>query len=177
MASFDFDQVKRYLSPNAYKDLDVFMEKLPARAGHGLIIAGAIAWGIAGMAVLYATMQINHVMGLRADILKAEALKPTVPVIVTAPVDSEQVKVFAQRLADLYPQLTIVTRGSIIDISSPKVEAYGAFREAVGHLFNGGDGWRANVENMCMGRECGTGGVPLKGSFQINKLNVEMPKG
>lgn len=177
MASFDLDQIKRFLSPNAYKDLDTFLEKLPARAGHGLIIAGAIAWGVAGMAVLYATMQINHVMSLRADILKAEALKPSVPVIVTQPVDGTQVTALAKRLADIYPQLTVVSRGNVVEISSPRVEAYGAFREAVGHLFNGGDGWRANVESMCMGRECANGGIPLKGAFPINRLNVEMPSG
>lgn len=174
--AFQLGQIQRFLSPNAYKDLDAFLEKLPSRAGHGLVIAGGIAWAVAGFAVLYAVMQANHVMGLRADILKAEALKPTVPIISRRPVEAAQVAQFTEKLNEFYPQLNLRAQGSAIDIRATRTDMYGAFREAVGHLFNGGQGWRVEVDSLCVGRECpfNTG---VQGVFTINRMRVEKPAG
>lgn len=174
---FDLALLKRYASPHAYKDLDVFIEQMPLRAGNGVIIAGIAAWVIAGLAIVYVVMQANHVMGLRADILKAEALKPTVPVISEAPVDTAELDAFGKLLGQFYPQLRILVTGNTIQISSDKTEMYGAFREAVGHTFNGGPGWRAKVDELCVGRECMINGAntALYGSFAISRLRVDKP--
>ena len=170
----DAVMLKRYLSPNAYKDLDSFIEQLPVRAGKGIIIAGVCAWIAAGLAVLYVTMQANHIMALRADILKAESLKPTVPVISKIAVDQAEIKAFATRLTELYPQIAITAQGSRIEIRGTSTDKYGAFREAVGHMFNGGKGWRVTVEQMCVGRECANN-LKLFGAFTINRLRVDKP--
>ncbi|HEY8962950.1 MAG TPA: hypothetical protein VIN59_00660 [Alphaproteobacteria bacterium] len=174
---FDLASLKRYASPHAYKDLDVFLEQLPMRAGHGVIIAGVVAWVIAGLAMVYVVMQANHVMALRADILKAEALKPTVPVISEAAVDAGEVEAFTKLLTQFYPQLNFIAAGNKIEIRSDKTEMYGAFREAAGHIFNGGVGWRAKVDDLCVGRECkiANGNTALYGAFTISRLSVVKP--
>lgn len=172
----DIVTLKRYLSPGAYKDLDVFVEQLPMRAGQGLIIAGVAAWLMAGLAITYVTMQANHIMQLRADILKAEALKPTVPVINRAAADGKSVDEFAKKLAELYKQLSVSARGNRIELRAATTDKYGAFREAVGHAFNGGPGWRLSVDEMCVGREC-EGNQGLYGTFSVFRLQVDKPTG
>jgi len=144
------------------------------RAGNSIIIAGITAWVLAGLSVMYVVMQANHVMALRADILKAEALKPTVPVIASVTVENAELDAFAKTMADLYPQLNFVANGNRIEIRSGKTDMYGAFREAVGHMFNGGQGWRVNVEELCVGREC-KNNTALFGNFSINRLRVDKP--
>lgn len=170
----DLTLIKRYASPHAYKDLDVFIEQLPMRAGHGVIIAGVVAWVLAGLAIMYVVMQANHVMSLRADILKAESLKPTVPVISKVAVEGSETQAFTTMLAEFYPQLSISGNGNRIEIRSSKTEMYGAFREAVGHIFNGGKEWRPSVEELCVGREC-KNNAALHGVFTINRLRVDKP--
>ena len=171
---FDVASIKRYVSPHAYKDLDVFIEQLPMRAGKTLLIAGLSAWVIAGLSIVYVVMQANSIMALRADILKAEALKPTVPIISKLPADAAEVADFAKKLGELYPQLTILGAGNRVEIRTFKTDMYGAFREAVGHAFNGGIGWRLDVEGLCVGREC-PNNTALYGAFTINRLRVDKP--
>ncbi|MCB1538438.1 MAG: hypothetical protein H6865_04530 [Rhodospirillales bacterium] len=173
---FDKDTIKRYLSPNAYKDLDVFLEQLPMRAGQGIIIAGVAAWLAAGCCVVYVTMQASNILHLRADILKAESLTPTVPVITKVPVPGTEVEDFTKKLSDLYPQINFVGQANRIEMRSADTAKYGAFREAVGHAFNGGRGWRLQVESLCVGREC-KNNLGLFGAFSVNRLRVDKPAG
>lgn len=141
-----------------------------------MIIAGVTAWILAALSVSYVTMQANHVMGLRADILKAEALKPTVPVITRVPVEASEVEAFSKKLADLYPQLNVRGAEDRIEMSAPSTDKYGAFREAAGHAFNGGKGWRLTIESLCVGREC-EAGMALKGAFKVYRLRVDKASG
>lgn len=175
---FKIDQTafKRYLSPHAYKDLDSFVEQMPMRAGKGILVAGVVAWVAAGLSIMYATMQANHIMTLRADILKAEALKPTVPVITKVPVGDDEVEAFTTKLGELYPQITVNGRGNSIEMRAGDTDKYGAFREAVGHAFNGGKGWRLDVDELCVGREC-KNNLGLYGVFSVNRLRVDKPGG
>lgn len=167
--------LKRLLSPHAYKDLDSFVEQLPMRAGQGIIIAGVAAWIAAGLAITYVTMQANHIMELRADILKAEALKPTVPVISKVNVPMAEIDALGKKLADLYPQVTVNASAGHIEINGVSTDKYGAFREAVGHAFNGGTGWRLSTQSLCVGRECK--GPQLQGVFNVYRLQVDKPTG
>jgi len=167
--------LKRLFSPHAYRNLDTFVEQLPLRAGQGIIIAGVAAWLAAGLAVTYVTMQANHVMALRADILKAESLKPSVPVISKIPVGEAELQPLVKRLTALYPQINISSSGNQVLIRGALTDKYGAYREAAGHVFNGGKGWRMNVESMCVGRECE--GAQLLGTFSVNRLQVDKPAG
>jgi len=168
--------IKRYTSPHAYRNLDAFVEQLPVRASYAAVAAGAASLVLACLAVTYVVIQANTIMTLRADILKAEALKPTVPVINKVAVDNAEVQNFVKKIKDFYPQLNFATSGGRIDVTSPAVDKYGAFREVVGHLFNGGKGWRVAVESMCVGREC-KNNMPIQGSFSIHRLRVDKPAG
>ncbi|MBU6236071.1 MAG: hypothetical protein KGQ41_09515 [Alphaproteobacteria bacterium] len=162
------------MSPHAYKNLDVFVEQIPLRAGYAAVGAGAICLLLACLSITYAVLQANNVMTLRADILKAEALKPTVPVINKVPVADTDAQAFAKRLKDFYPQLEVNSSGARIEMRSGQIDKYGAFREAVGNVFNGGKGWRITVESMCVGREC-KNNTPIFGAFTIHTLRVDKP--
>lgn len=172
----DFEKLKRYASPNAYKDLDGFLEQMPKRAGQAVIIAGVAAWMMAAACVMYVSIQANHILSLRADILKAESLKPTVPVIAKVPVDGTEVEAFAKKLGELYPQINVIGSNNRIEIRGTSTDKYGAFREAVGHAFNGGPDWRLNVEELCVGREC-PNNLALYGAFTVYRLRVDKPAG
>ncbi len=172
--SFDWRQYQKYLSPNAYKDLDVFLEGLPARAGNTVLIAGACAWLIAGMLIVYSGMQASKVMNLRSEILKAETLKPTIPTISNNPVSPADVGKFVKYANEVYKGLTITNSGSRIDISATDGVMFGAYREAIGHAFNAGDGWRLAVNSICVGRECK--GSFLQGSFNVERVSISQPQ-
>ncbi len=173
---FDTATLKRFLSPHAYKNLDVFVEQMPLRAGQAAVIAGIASLVLACLSVTYVVMQANNIMALRADILKAEALKPTVPVINKAPVADAEVANFIKKIEELYPQINMIPVASRVEIRSSAIDKYGAFREAVGHMFNGGKGWRITVEEMCVGREC-KNNTPIFGAFTVHMLRVDKPAG
>ena len=39
-------------------------------------------------------------------------------------------------------------------ITSTRTTNFGEFREAIGHVYNGGVGWRVGLDKLCVGREC-----------------------
>jgi hypothetical protein len=172
----DAATIKRLMSPHAYKNLDVFVEQMPMRAGKTAVVAGIASLVLACLAITYVVVQANNIMTLRADILKAESLKPTVPVINKAPVADTEVADFVKRIAELYPQVDFVTQGNRIEMRAPNTDKYGAFREAVGHAFNGGQGWRLQVEALCVGREC-KNNTQVFGAFTIHRLRVDKASG
>jgi len=51
--SFDMNSMQKYFSPKATEDLNVFLEKLPQNAGKTILIAAAIAWGMAATTGLF----------------------------------------------------------------------------------------------------------------------------
>lgn len=146
------------------------------RAGQAAVIAGAVCLLFAALSVTYVVMQANNIMSLRADILKAEALKPTVPVINKAPVVDAEVAAFVKKIEGLYSQVSFAANGARVEMRASNVDKYGAFRESVGHLFNGGKGWRITVEEMCVGREC-KNNTPVFGAFTVHTLRVDKPAG
>jgi hypothetical protein len=171
------ETIKRLMSPNAYKNLDVFLEQMPLRAGYAGLIAGVACLLLACVSVMYVVVQAGKLMHLRADILKAEALKPTVPVIAKSPVADEDIAAFIKKMTEFYPQLrfTAPADGNI-EIRAKTTDKYGAFREAVGHVFNGGKGWRIDIKSMCVGRECKNNNDAVYGAFKIHRLRVDKPK-
>lgn len=172
--AFDVRQFQKYLSPNAFNDLNAFIEGLPARAGNTVLIAGACAWLIAGLLIVYSGMQASKVMALRGEILKAETLKPTIPTIAKVPVSPADVEKFGKYASEVYKGLEITSNGNKIDISATDGVMFGAFREAIGHTFNSGEGWNLAVNSLCVGRECK--GSFLQGSFNIERASISQPQ-
>jgi len=138
-----------------------------------LLLRGGIAWMLAASLGLYATLQTQVLTEMRVELHEAKVLKPVVPVIRAAPVKKAEVDKFTAVLKKSYPGLTIKQQRAAIQISAKNTAAFGQFREAIGHVQNGGNGWRVNTERLCVGRECKQNqlGVLLR----INKVTVAMP--
>ncbi|MCB9991950.1 MAG: hypothetical protein H6867_11390 [Rhodospirillales bacterium] len=175
LKSFDWRSLQKYMNPNAANDLNDFLEKLPQTAGQTALIAAGIAWMAAGALGLYTFIQVQNMTELRAQLKETQALKPLVPALRDIPVPQAEVANFAKGLIATYPNLDIKQTGPSIQIMAKTTSSFGAFREAIGHVQNGGAGWRVSVDKMCVGRECqGNGlGVLLK----INKVSVDKPTG
>ena len=168
---FDMTTLKKLADPKASGDLNVFLENLPKNAGQAVLIAAGISWAFAAALGLFTTIKIQELTEYRMKLQEVEALKPNVPRVQDVPVPKDVVSAFAKKMSDLYGGLKITSNGSTIYISSQTTARYTEFREAVGHVQNGGEGWRVTVDKLCVGRECKREklGIALK----INKVSVE----
>lgn len=173
--SFDWQKIQRFLSSQSADDLNRFLEKVPQRAGQTVLIAAGIAWAMAGGAGLYTAVQTQKLTELRAELKETQALKPAVPSIRNVPIDKAAVQKFVESASDSYPNIDIKANGSNIVISSNSTVHFAEFREAIGHVQNGGDGWRVSLEKLCVGRECDKQ-HKLAVSLKVNKVSVENPK-
>lgn len=175
MKKFDFKAfnaaINKYLSPQGMNDMNRFIEQMPLRAGHGILIAGGIAWFVGGLAVVYATTVAKDIADIRAELIKSEALKPVVASLVRQPVANDDIAKFVERVNPLYKDVQISTKGSKVTMVSSSGRYFGAFREAINHAYNGGQRWRLSLESLCVGREC-DGGF-LSGTFNVNTLKVQ----
>ncbi|MGQ0526540.1 MAG: hypothetical protein ACT4OY_00685 [Alphaproteobacteria bacterium] len=175
LKSFDWRSLKKYTSPKAAADLNHFLEHLPQNTDKTLLIVAGVSWGVAGALILFTTMQLQQFTELRAKLQEADALKPIVPLIKDVAVDAQEVNQFVDKTKNIYSGLSINASGSSIVIASDNTANFGQFREAVGHVQNGGSGWRVNIDRLCVGRECTK--QPLAASLKINKVSVETPGG
>ncbi len=173
--SFDWRSLQKYVSPQATNDLNEFLEKLPQTAGQTALVAAGIAWTAAAAIGLYTVVQVQHMTEMRAELKEVEALKPLVPNLRDIPVPQGEVARFAEDLKNTYPNLNIRQQGPSIQITTKSTAQFGMWREAVGHVQNGGDGWRVSVDKLCVGRECGS--QPLGALLKINKVSVDKPRG
>lgn len=177
--SFDYRKLQKYLNPQAAAELNTFLEEMPLRAGYALIAAASIAWLIAGCAIVFATVKAGELAEVRKEFQEAEALQPIVPIIREEPISAGDVANFVLKMndEDIYKNLKIEAKGSTITIMASDGVYFGAFREAIGHLFNGGRGWRLDIQNLCVGSECRSekGRQFLTGSFTVHRLRVDNP--
>lgn len=169
---FDLNSLNKYLSAQAMGDLNIFLEQLPMRAGHGVLIAAGVVWLFAGMAVVYSTVIAKDVAEIRAELVKSEALMPVVPKLVELPVEDSELQGFVDRVDPLYTNVSLTKIENKLILQSASGRYFGAFREAINHAYNGGQGWRLSLESLCVGRECEKG-VFLKGEFKVNRLLVQ----
>lgn len=170
LKDFDWRSLKKYTSPQAADDLNAFLEKLPQNTGQTMLIIAGVAWGAAGAIGLYTTVQLQKLTEIRAELQEADALKPVVPQIKDVAVRPKEVETFVGRIKETYGGLKISSNGPTITITAQSTAAFGQFREAIGHVQNGGSGWRVNIDKFCVGRECDR--YPLSASLRINKVSV-----
>lgn len=168
---FDMGTIKRLTGPQAAGDLNIFLENLPQTAGQTVLIAAGVAWMAAGALGLYTTLQVRGLTELRAKLAETKALKPSVPKIKDIPVGNTDIAAFAASLGRTYENLSIKQQGPSIQITAKSTGMFGVFREAVGHVQNGGAGWRVSVEKMCVGRECAQNGLGIL--LKVNKVSVD----
>jgi hypothetical protein len=171
--SFDWRILKKYTSTSAVNDFNHFLENLPQHVTQSMLIAGGIAWLAAGITGVYTVVKTQELTKLRTELQEAEAINPVVPNVSNVPVSTAEITAFAEKLDKFYKNLGIKGQGSTITISGAQTLFFGEFREAVGHVLNGGQGWRVEIEKLCIGRECDK--MPLSATLKINKVSVTNP--
>lgn len=169
---FDWNSIQKYFSAQSTDDLNRFLEKMPQNAGQTVLIAAGIAWGMAATAGLYTAIQTQKLTELRAELKATEALKPSVPTIKNIAIPKNEVESFVEQAKKNYRGLDIKANGSTIIITAGSTVNFAEFREAIGHVQNGGDGWRVTLEKLCVGRECDRQ-YKLAASLKVNKVSVE----
>lgn len=167
---FDWRSLKKYASPKAVDDLNLFLEKLPQNTNQTMLIMVGVAWGAAASVGLFTTVQLQTLTEVRAEFQDAQALQPTVPTIKDVAVNRGEVESFVKTLKEIYTGLEISASGSNITITGNSTRDFGQFREAIGHVQNGGSGWRVNVDRFCVGRECDR--YQLYAMLKISKVSV-----
>jgi hypothetical protein len=174
--SFDFKKLQKYANPKAADDLNAFLEKLPQNAGQTILIAAGITWAAAAALGLYTAVQMQGMIETRAKLKETKALQPAVPKITEAPINKADVEKFVKQASEIYRGLDIRAQGSTIVITARSTANFTEFREALGHVQNGGQGWRVSLEKMCVGRECDKN-FKLAATLKVNKVTVTAPKG
>lgn len=170
---FDWHSLKKIASPQASDDLNVFLEKLPQNAGQTMLAIAATVWAFAGATGLYVTVQLNQITDLRIELAEADALKPIVPHLQDVAVNPVEIKAFIEKTEETYKGLTFKAQGASVVVTAGSLSSFGEFREAIGHVQNGGDGWRVSIDRLCVGRECEK--EPLAAVLKINKVSVRAP--
>lgn len=174
LKSFDWKSLQKYFNPQATDDLNRFLEKLPQNAGQTVLIAAAIVWGIAAASGLYTAIQAQQLTELRTKLAETKALKPAVPKIKNVAIPKKEVESFVKQAEKSYRGIDIRANGSTIIITAKRTANFTEFREAIGHVQNGGNGWRVSLEKLCVGRECDKQ-YKLAASLKVNKVSVENP--
>ncbi|MCB1782476.1 MAG: hypothetical protein KDI13_00625 [Alphaproteobacteria bacterium] len=158
------------MSPQAMEDLNVFLEHLPQNANKTLLIVAAVIWSAAGALGLFTAVKIQEHTARAMDLEQAQALLPVVPKLQDQPVNAKEVATFVDELKQTYKGLDIKGNSANIVIIAKGTGQFGEFREAIGHVQNGGAGWRVNLDKLCVGRECPQ--YPLAAALKINRVTV-----
>lgn len=169
--SLNMGTLKRLTDSQSTEDLNKFLEDLPKNTGQTILIVAGVIWSVAGALGLFSTVQIQNLTELRAEYEQAQAVLPPVPAMREVVNNPAQVSSFVERMKDIYSSLEITANGSNITIKARSTRVFGQFREAIGHVQNGGRGWRVNIQRLCVGRECGR--EPLVAELKINKVSVD----
>lgn len=168
---FDWRSLKKYSSPQAIDDFNRFLEKMPQNTNKSILVVAAVVWASAGAIGLYATVKMQEFAEISLERDNAQALVPNVPVISDRPVDEKTIASFVDEIQKIYKGLEIKGSSATITVRAKSTAQYGEFREAIGHIQNGGSGWRVNVERLCVGKECQQ--VPLAAALKINLISVD----
>lgn len=171
--SFDWKSLQKFLDPEAANDFSRFMDKLPVDAGKAALIAAGIAWATVAAFGLFTVMQAKQLTELKATLETTEALKPLVPVISLAPVANTELTKLVTAFKTTYPMLAATSSNGNFIIKSRQTADFAQFREAIGHVTNGGKNWKVTVDSMCVGRECKDGG--LSATLKVQKLKIDKP--
>ena len=173
--SINLGMLQRLADPKAAGDLNHFLEKLPQNVGNAALIAAGVAWTFAAALGIMTMVKTQQMIELRAELKETQALKPLVPKVSDKPVNAAVVKAFADTMTDMYSVygVKVNAKGPAIYITANSTGPFGAFREAIGHVQNGGSGWRVSVEKLCVGRECK--GDKLAALLKVNQVSVDKP--
>ena len=171
LGNFDWRSLKRYTSPQATHDLNRFLENLPQHTGNSVLIAAAVIWAAAGGLGLYTFVQSRALAELRTEFSEMEAVQPNVPTVTNVAETPQKVSDFVDMAEIAYPNLEMRANGSSIYIGASDTRYFPQFREAIGHVQNGGPGWRVNIDELCVGRQCTS--KPLAIQLKVNRVSID----
>lgn len=174
LKNFNWKKYQKYFSAQSADDLNRFLEKMPHNVGQSVLIAAGIVWAVAAALGLFTAVQTQKLTELRSELKATEALKPVVPIIKNIPISKDEVEKFVTNAQENYRGIDIKANGSTIIITARNTANFTEFREAIGHVQNGGAGWRVSLEKLCVGRECDKQ-YKLAVSLKVNKVSVENP--
>lgn len=170
---FNFRKLAKYANPESLKDLDVFLDNLPVRAGMNGIIVASIIWAIAGASLLVSYSKSVNLKELHKELTESQASLPKVPVISYSPISEALIRPHIARMKDVYKNLTIEITGTDVKIAAASTRDFAAWRAAIGDVSYGGNGWRVQLKEMCAGRDCQ--GVPLQAILSVQQLDIKIP--
>lgn len=169
--NINWHSLKRIADPKSFDDVNGFLEQLPQNTNKTMLIIAGIVWFAAAGLGLFTTVKIQEFGELSSKREETAALVPTVPQIKDKPVPAQEVASFVEELQETYKGLEIKGNSANIVIRAKSTAQFGEFREAVGHVQNGGTGWRVNVDKLCIGKECKQ--YPLAVALKINRISVD----
>lgn len=173
--AIDMAALQRLANPQAIKDFDRFLDAMPLNVGYNALIAAGIAWVLAGIGVLFASMEASKVTALRADLMEIESLRPPIPELEYVAIGKSNLSELAKKMEKLYPGITILVDGEgSVTVSGSAVSYYPQFRAAIGHFQSGGKSWHVNVEQLCVGRECK--GPSLQAELSVEAAHIAEAK-
>lgn len=168
--TLDWKTLKPYLTGQALKDLDRFLDALPKRAGMNAVVAAGLMWLVAGMAILFAATETKKVSELRTEMLATEALMPPVPGLKEIPVPAAELQDMADKIREYYAGVDAKAGGpGKISLTAP-TNRYPLFRTAIGHIQSGGKSWKVRVHELCTGRDCK--GAGLQATLNVSIIRV-----
>ncbi len=173
--SFEWKKIADVFRAQSANDLHSFLEKIPHQAGRPVMIAACVAWGFAAVFGLYMAVQVQQMVEMRQELTDAKSLNTYVPAIKSEPVSEEEVRRFVETARRGYQGINMEADGANIIITAPSIRNFTAFREAIGHVQNGGNRWQVTMDKLCVGKECDEN-VPLATILQVNKVSVEKPR-
>lgn len=171
LEQFNWKKIVSYFNPQSVKDLDQFLDNLPARAGMNGIIVASIIWAIAGASLLFVYTKSVDIQEMQKEMTEAESMRPTVPMLVYKPLPPAVITPHIVKIKALYPKLQITQSGNDIKIISLSTREFPAWRAAINDIAYGSVNWRAQIKGFCTGREC-DGGQPLQATLTIMELDI-----
>ena len=159
--------LKKYTSPQAIKEFDIFLDSLPANVGQNLLIMVGIVWIVALGAVFFTLEQTDNVNKMHTELMQVEALQPPIPVLKYIPVNQDRLRILGDKLTASYKGINILAgTGGEITVSSQDTDYFPQFISTIGYIQRGSKNWKVNVISLCVGRDC-------KSAKLMAKLKVE----
>lgn len=171
LKNFNWRSLSKLTNPQSLNDMNHFMEGLPNHTSKLLLIIAGVTWAFGALLGLYTTVKMQELADISVQKNEEEATLPTVPKISNTSVKPDDIKKFVDELKKIYKGLEIKGNSSNIILSAKSTSEFGQFREAIGHIQNGGFGWRVNIDKICVGKECQQ--TPLAATLKINRVSVE----
>ena len=166
---------KKYTGPQAIKDFDDFLDMLPINAGYNALVAAGISLLVGVAAVWFASSETEKVSKLHASLMEVQALQPPIPILNYTPVNATALKALADKVAATYKGVTINTgTGGDATVSAQDTDFFPQFLAAVSYLRQGGKNWKAEIDTMCVGRDCT--GAKLSVKLKLTVASVGAPE-